>query len=140
MKVINYKCFALIVSLIVVMLLGCSGSQTTNEKRSRLVAAENLRLKNELEQRDMKIAELEDSYNEELEEQIQLLIELQKQVKALQEKSKQNVRSQVEGVVDTVVEESTELRKENEDLKNRILILETQVQELEKMLKEKAVQ
>ena len=61
-------------------------------------------------------------------------------MKALQEKSKQNVRTQVEGVVDTVVEENAELRKENEDLKSRILILETQVQELEKMLSEKTAQ
>ena len=136
----NYKYLALVISIIAVAIFGCSESQTTSEKKNRLIAAENMKLQKELEQRDMKIAELEDSYNEELEEQIQLLAGLQEQVKALREKSKQNIRSQVDGVVDAVIEENTELRKENEDLKNRILILETQVQELEKMLKEKAVQ
>ena len=134
------KYFILVVSIIVVMLFGCSEPQTKNEKRNKIIVAENLKLKKDLEQRDIKIAELKDSYDEELEEQIQLLVELQKQVKALQEKSKQNVRTQVEGVVDTVVEENAELRKENEDLKSRILILETQVQELEKMLSEKTAQ
>ena len=139
MKVMNTKYFILIVSIIAIM-LGCSEPQSDNEKRSRLIAAENLNLKSDLEQRKQEIAKLKESYDEELNEQIQLLVELQKQVKALQEKSKQNIRNQIDGVVDTVIKENTELRKENEDLKDRILILETQVQELEKMLKEKAVQ
>ena len=140
MKVMNSKYFILIVSIVAVMLSGCSEPQSDNEKRSRLIAAENLKLKSDLEQRDQEIAKLKESYDQELNEQIQLLVELQKQVKALQEKSKQNIRNQIDGVVDTVIKENTELRKENEDLKDRILILETQVQELEKMLKEKAVQ
>jgi len=140
MKVMNYKYFVLVVSIVTVTIFGCSESQTNNEKRSRVIAAENLKLQSDLKQRDLEIAKLKESYNEELEEQIQLLAELQKQVKALQEKSKQNVRSQVKGVLDTVIEENTKFRKENEDLKNRIIILETQVEQLEKMLAEKTVQ
>ena len=140
MKLINDKYFILVVFVIAIILFGCSESQTNIEKRSRLVAAENLKLKNDLELRDQEVAKLKESYDEELEEQIQLLVELQKQVKALQEKSKQNIRNQIDGVVDTVIEENTELRKENEDLKDRIKVLETQVEQLEKMLKEKTVQ
>ena len=140
MKVISYKYLVLIVSVIAVILFGCSESQTNNEKRNRVIAAENMKLKSDLEQQDQEIAKLKESYDEELEEQIKLLAELQRQVNALQEKSKQNFRNQVDGVVDTVIEENTELRKENEDLKNRIEILEIQVGELEKMLKEKDTQ
>ena len=140
MKLINDKYFILVVFVIAIILFGCSESQTNIEKRSRLVAAENLKLKNDLELRDQEVAKLKESYDEELEEQIQLLAELQRQVKALQEKSKQNIRNQIDGVVDTVIEENTELRKENEDLKDRIKVLETQVEQLEKMLKEKTVQ
>ena len=140
MKVISYKYLVLIVSVIAVILFGCSESQTNNEKRNRVIAAENMKLKSDLEQQDQEIAKLKESYDEELEEQIKLLAELQRQVNALQEKSKQNIRNQVDGVVDTVIEENTELRKENEDLKNRIEILEIQVGELEKMLKEKDTQ
>ena len=140
MKLINDKYFILVVFVIAIILFGCSESQTNIEKRSRLVAAENLKLKNDLELRDQEVAKLKESYDEELEEQIQLLSELQRQVKALQEKSKQNIRNQIDGVVDTVIEENTELRKENEDLKDRIKVLETQVEQLEKMLKEKTVQ
>ena len=134
MKVMDYKYFILVVSIIVVMLFGCSESQTNNERRNRIIAAENLKLQSDIEQRDLEIAKLKESYDEELEEQIKLLAELQKQVKALQEKSKQNVRSQVKGVVETVIEENTKLHKENEDLKNRIKFLETQIEQLEKML------
>ena len=140
MKLINDKYFILVVFVIAIILFGCSESQTNIEKRSRLVAAENLKLKNDLELRDQEVAKLKESYDEELEEQIQLLAELQRQVKALQEKSKQNIRNQIDGVVDTVIEENTELRKENEDLKDRIKVLEIQVEQLEKMLKEKTVQ
>ena len=140
MKVISYKYLVLIVSVISVILFGCSESQTNNEKRNRVIAAENMKLKSDLEQQDQEIAKLKESYDEELEEQVKLLAELQRQVNALQEKSKQNFRNQVDGVVDTVIEENTKLRKENEDLKNRIEILEIQVGELEKMLKEKDTQ
>ena len=140
MKVISYKYLVLIVSVISVILFGCSESQTNNEKRNRVIAAENMKLKSDLEQQDQEIAKLKESYDEELEEQVKLLAELQRQVNALQEKSKQNFRNQIDGVVDTVIEENTKLRKENEDLKNRIEILEIQVGELEKMLKEKDTQ
>ena len=129
MKLINDKYFILVVFVIAIILFGCSESQTNIEKRSRLVAAENLKLKNDLELRDQEVAKLKESYDEELEEQIQLLAELQRQVKALQEKSKQNIRNQIDGVVDTVIEENTELRKENEDLKDRIKVLEIQVEQ-----------
>jgi thiamine kinase-like enzyme len=134
MKVMNYRYFVLVVSIIAVLLFGCSESQTNNEKRNRIIAAENIKLRKDLEQRDLEIAKLKESYDEELEEQIKLLAELQRQVKALQEKSKQNVRNQVQGVLDAVIEENAKLRQENEDLKNRLETLKKQTDQLEKML------
>ena len=140
MKVMNYKYIILVISMIAVTFFGCSVQQSTSEKKSRLVAAENIELQNALEQRDLEIAKLKQSYDEELEEQIQLLAILQKQVKALQEKSKQNVRTQVQGVVDTIIDENAKFRKENEELKKQIESLESKIEQLEKMLAEKPVQ
>ena len=136
MKVMNYKYIILVISMVAVTFFGCSLQQSTSEKQSRLVAAENIELQNNLEQRNLEIARLKQAYDQELEEQIQLLTDLQKQVKALREKSKQNLRSQVQGVVDTIIEENAKFRKENEELKSRIESLESKIEQLEKMLKE----
>jgi len=96
------------------LIAGCEEENLSNTKKSRLIAAENLELKKELQQGDRQT-----------EQQKELLEKCQQEKKALQYRLNKELKEQVEGVFSHVI-------KENQNLKARIKELETELEELKK--------
>ncbi len=100
MKGTTQKVFILAVGVIVfVLIAGCQESATggpTDAKKSRLVAAENMELKKELENRDKEIARLKELHSKEIKRQEELLAKCQEEKKLWQEKTDENIKGQME--------------------------------------------
>ena len=99
---------------------GCGQPETTNIKKSRTIAAENIELRKELDRRNKEIEILKAQYSTKISEQREQLQKCLKEKEQLKEKSRQNVREQVSSVLDTVLEENRKLREENSRLKAQI--------------------
>jgi len=124
------KGFVLAVGIVVIMLIsGCQQQELPSVRKSRLIAAENMQLKKELEQCSKEIATLKELHDKKLQEQAELLEKCLQEKDAWKEKSRQNVRNQVKGVVDAIMEQNVKLREENKKLK-------AQIEELKKELGE----
>ena len=123
------KGFVLAVSVLVMSIAGCQEQELTGTKKSRLIAAENMQLKKELEQRSQEIERLKELHDRQMKEQEELLEECLQEKDAWKEKSRQNVRNQVKGVVDAIMEQNVKLRQENEKLKAQIEELKKEIGE-----------
>jgi len=122
MKRRAWKTFVLAAGTVVIMLIaGCEKENAPDTKRSRLIATENIRLKEELEQRD-----------EEIKKQEKLLEKCLQERDTWKAKAQQNIQEQVDKVLAGVMEEYTKLRKENEGLKAQIEKLKAELEEAEK--------
>ena len=128
------------VCIIALIISGCNEPQTPSEKQSRLIAAENLELKEQIKELRLEIEKLKEQHQKELEVEKSLLADAQKEIDTLKVKSKQNVRDQVQDVFDAVIQQNTDLRKEIEKLKSGLENQRKQVSALEKMLTEKSEQ
>ena len=138
MKEAVRKGFVLEVSVVVIIMLiaGCEEQQLPSARKSRAIAAENMQLKKGLERRSKEIEGLKDLHDKEIQRQEKLLAKCLEEKDTWKEKSRQNVRNQVKGVLDTVIEENAKLRQENDRLKAQIAELEAQVQQLEQKVEE----
>jgi TolA-binding protein len=100
---------------------GCTTRQEPpSVRRSRAIAAENIELKKQIQQRDRQIEEMRLQQEREttgLREELQKITE---ERDAWETRAKRNIREQVKGVLDAVVEDNARLRKENNDLKKQI--------------------
>ncbi len=105
----RYMIFAFCV--LVLIMSGCNEPQTPSEKQSRLIAAENMELKKQIEELNLEIEQLRGQHQKEIEVQKNLLTDTQ-------------------NVLDTVIAKNSDLHREIEKLKS----------ELEKMLTEKTEQ
>ncbi len=114
------KIFVLAVGVAVISIVGCGQPEPPSEKMSRLIAVENTRLKKELELRNKEIERLKELHNKESKEQDKLLAECVKEKESWEQKAQQNLRNQVKGVFDSVMEQNAKLREENEKLKAQI--------------------
>jgi len=121
------KAFVLVVGVAVMLTAGCGPQEPPDLKKSRAIAAENIELRKELAQSSKEIEKLKDQHGKELDEQKKLLQtcrqstgRLTAEKEAWKNKSQQNIRSQVKGVLDTVLEENKKLRDENARLKAQI--------------------
>ncbi len=123
------KAFVLVVIVAVMLIGGCGGqNEPPDIKKSKAIAAENIELKKQLAQSSKEIEKLKDQHVRELDEQKQLLQTCLQEKETWQNKSRQNIRSQVKGVLDTVLEENKKLRDENTRLKAQIEELQKQPQ------------
>jgi len=129
MKGLAQKTFVLAVGVVAMLIVGCEGQELPSAKKSRLIAAENMQLKKELEQRSEEIERLKELHDRQMKEQEELLEKCLQEKEAWKEKSRQNVRNQVKGVFDAIMEQNVKLRQENEKLK-------AQIEELKKELGE----
>jgi gas vesicle protein len=120
MKTAIQNIFVLAVGIAVISIAGCGQPEPPSEKMSRLISVENTRLKKELELRDKEIERLKEKHNKENKKQEKLLTKCMQEKKNWQQKAQQNVRSQVKGVFDSVLEHNSKLREENEKLKAQI--------------------
>ena len=114
------KIFVVAVGVAVISIAGCGQPETPSEKMSRLISVENTRLKKELELRNKEIERLKELHNKESKKQDKLLAECMQEKKNWQQKAQQNVRNQVKGVFDSVMEQNSKLTEENEKLKAQI--------------------
>jgi len=105
---------------VVVLIAGCGQQASPNVKKSRAIAAENIQLRKQLEQRSKEIEALKEQHGKEIKKQEKLLAECMEENETLKKKSQQNIRDQVKGVLDAVMEENKKLRGENEKLKAQI--------------------
>jgi len=112
--------FVLVVGVVVMSIASCGEQEPPGVKKSRLIAVENMQLKRELEQRNREIEELIELHNREIERQEELLAKCVREKDSWKQKARQNVRNQVKGVVDAVMEQNAKLREENEKLKAQI--------------------
>ena len=123
------KAFVLVVVVAVMLIGGCGGqNEPPGVKKSKAIAAENIELKKQLAQSSKEIEKLKDQHGRELDEQKKLLQTCRQEKEVLKNKSQQNIRSQVKGVLDTVLEENKKLRDENTRLKAQIEELQKQPQ------------
>ncbi|MHC4558538.1 MAG: hypothetical protein ACYTFW_08930 [Planctomycetota bacterium] len=114
------KALVLLVGVAVMLIAGCGQQEPPSVKKSRAIAAENIELQKQLKQRGKEIEKLNELNDEKMKEQQKLLAKCQQEKETWKEKSQQNVRNQVKGVLDTVMEENAKLRQENEKLKAQI--------------------
>jgi transposase len=98
------------------LLCGCEEEGVSEGKRDRLVALENMELKEALKERESEIAEQKESLASCMEER-----------EALLEQRKQNLESIMGDLFETVGKENARLVKENEELKARVAELEEQL-------------
>jgi hypothetical protein len=111
---------------------GCGQPETPSVKKSRVIAAENIELRKELDRRNKEIEMLKAQYREKTNEQKEQLQKCLQENEALKEKSRQNVRDQVKGVLDTVLEENKKLRESTGRLTTENSKLKAQIEELQK--------
>ena len=129
MKGLMQKALLVVISAAIVAGAGCQEEQQTpSVKKARLVAAENIKLKKQLEQRDQEIEELKRKYSRELQEQKQRLSECLKQKEDLQQQLREGMKERVEAVLSAVVEDNAKLRQEIKDLKAQITELRKQIE------------
>jgi len=120
MKIAARKIFVLAVCVVVMLIVGCAEQAPPGVKKSRLIAAENMQLKRELEQRSKEIERLKELHNRESRKQEKILAECVQEKDSWKQKARQNVKNQVKGVFDAVMEQNAKLREENEKLKAQI--------------------
>jgi outer membrane murein-binding lipoprotein Lpp len=124
MKGTTQKMFILAVGVIVfVLIAGCQESATggpTDAKKSRLIAAQNMELKKELEQRSKEIERLKELHSKEIKRQEGLLAKCHGEKKLWQDKADENIKEQVGEILAATVELNSKLQEENESLKAQI--------------------
>jgi len=107
------KIFVLAVCVFVISIAGCGVEEPPSVKKSRLIAVENV-------QRSKEIEKLKEQHSRESRKQEKLLAECVQEKESWKQKARQNVRNQVKGVFDAVMEQNVKLREENEKLKAEI--------------------
>jgi hypothetical protein len=120
MKTAARKIFVLAVCVVFMSIAGCGQQEPPRVKKSRLIAVENMRLKRELEQRDREIDKLIVLHKRETKKQEELLAKCVREKDSWKQKARQNVRNQVKGVFDAVMEQNAKLLEENKKLKAEI--------------------
>lgn len=114
------KILVLAVCVVVMSIAGCGEQEPPSMKKSRLIAVENMQLKRELEQCNREIEKLIELHNRESRKQEKILAECVQEKKSWKQKAQQNVRNQIKGVFDAVMEQNAKLLEENKKLKAQI--------------------
>jgi len=125
------KTLVIVVSVAVMLIGGCAGQEAPSAKQGRALAAENIELRKQLQQRSAEIEKLTQRHGEEIKKQQGLLERCEQESQTWKTKAQQNIRDQVKGVLDTVVEENARLREENKALKAQIEELQAQLKQNE---------
>ncbi len=122
------KTIILIIGIAVIVTAGCGPQEPPSVKKSRTIAAENIELRKQLAQSSKEIEKLKEQHSKEIDEQKERLQTCLQEKEVLKKKSRQNIRNQVKGVLDTVLAENKKLRDENANLKAQIKKLQKQPQ------------
>jgi hypothetical protein len=112
--------------------IGCGQPESPGVKKCRVIAAENIELRKELDRHKKEIEILKEQYSRKIDEQREQLRKCLQEKEELKEKSRQNVREQVSSVLDTIVEENKKLRESTGRLTAENTRLKAQIEELQK--------
>ena len=134
MKKLVNEAFVLGIVVIAILITGCGQPEPLSVKMSRVIAAENMQLKDDLRKSDWEIENLKELHREQVEKLEEIITEYQGKIKILEEKSRQNIRQQAKDILDVVLEQNAELRKEIEALKVDNEKLKKELQELKKTI------
>ena len=114
------KASVFVVVFTILLIASCGPKEPPSVKQSRAIAAENIEIKKQLERRDREIETLKEQYEKEIKKQKKLFADCQQEKEDWKNKARQNIRNQVEPVLDAVVDETAKLREENTKLKAQI--------------------
>jgi DNA repair exonuclease SbcCD ATPase subunit len=117
----------LVAAVIAVFCASCREQELPGEKKSRVIAAENVQLKQELARRDQEIAKLNAQHEKQMKQQRGELAKCVGLKEALEKQLQQNVKEQVESVLTEVVEESAKLQQQIKELKAEIEKMRQQI-------------
>ena len=115
-----FKASVITIAIAVMLTVGCGPQEPPSVKKSKTIAAENIELKRQLAKSNKEIEMLKAQYRKKTNEQKEQLQKCLKEKETLKEKSRQNIRTQVKGVLDTVLEENRTLREQNARLQAQI--------------------
>ena len=117
MKALIWKEFILVVGVIILLITGCAQQEPMNVKMSRIIASENMKLKEDLRKSDWEIENLKELHTEQVKKLQKIITEHKEQINIWEEKSRENIRTQVKDILDVVLERNAELREEIKALK-----------------------
>lgn len=123
------KGFVLAVGIVMVLIAGCGEQQLPSEKKSRLIAVENAKLKKEIAQRDLNIESLKSRHTKDVKQREQQLTECRKRVEDCKEDLRGKIEKRMDGVFGTMMEESAKVQAENKRLKAEIAELKAKLKE-----------
>jgi len=133
MKGLAQKAIILAVSTFVIVLItSCQEQGGANEKMSRVIAAENMKLKKTLEDAAKEIEKLKQVNSNESKRQGELLAKCLEEKEIWQKKSEENIKEQVSEVSALILDESAKLRDENEKLKAQVEELKAELEKVRK--------
>lgn len=113
--------FVMAVIVVLTVVTGCTTQQDPpSVRRSRTIAAENIELKKKIQQLEKQIEDLKAQHEKESAKLTDELQECTEERDAWKARAQKNIRNQVKGVLDSVVDDNSRLRQENEGLKNQI--------------------
>lgn len=121
MKMLAQKLSLSVVAIVfaVILVAGCQ-KELSGSKKGRLVAAENTKLKKQLDERGIEIRKLNQLHEKEIQEQEKRLVECLNQQKILQQEIGENISEQVDSILKVVLEQNAEFRKETAKLKAQL--------------------
>ena len=102
------------------LIAGCNEPKSPDFKQTRAIAAENIELRKELSRQDARFANLKKQYDKEVEKVRDQLEKCKKERDEWKTQAKNNVREQVQGVLDSVMADNALLRKENDRLRAQL--------------------
>lgn len=106
--------------VVAAMLAGCQQPQTPNEKQARLLAAENIQLKERLVSQQARAETVQKQQARKLQQQEQELAACRTRTEQLQKDLKKGIAERVGDVTTKVVDENARLRKEIQRLQAEI--------------------
>ncbi len=129
MKKHIYNALFLMIALIIIISgTSCQEEQLQSERKTRLIADENIQLKRQLVERDEAIERLKRQNAEQIKQKDDLLKNCEQQKKALKEQVIRTIDEQVSSVLAEVLDENAKSRDEINNLKEKIEKLKEQIE------------
>jgi DNA anti-recombination protein RmuC len=115
-------------ALVVFLPAGCQRERTTNEKQARLLAAQNVELRERVAQQEAEIEQMRRDHAEKLRQQDKLLAQCRARNEALQKDLQQGIAQRVDDVTSAVMNDNARLRREIEQLTAEVNTLKDKVE------------
>jgi hypothetical protein len=117
----------MIALIIIILGTSCQEEQQQSERKTRLIADENIQLKRQLVERDEAIERLKRQHEEQIKQKDDLLKNCEQQKIALKEQVMRTIDEQVSSVLADVLDENAKSRDEINNLKAKIEKLKEQI-------------